>query len=306
VGPHITRVGRLLRASGFDELPQLLNVLRGDMSLVGPRPEMPFIVERYTSLQRKRLEVKPGLTGLWQLSADRHAEIHENIEYDLYYISHQSLMLDALILFETFCLTLGAIAALVISRNEERARAVPGPSTAPRMDEPYVLLALDQRRSDGIPAAWETFVPAAFAISDRWPVRMLVAGGNVEVYDQLLHEPMRRLGTRNRRCDYAFYGTRAELRALVHGARVVVSDLSHAALWAHEAGARLLAVRGSESRPSVRGLDGDEIIDALTGSLHGGATRGTATLADIGREIGSIPRAGPPPPIPRADAAPPV
>ena len=79
-------MGRLLRRTSLDELPQLLNVLRGDMSLVGPRPEMPFIVEQYSRLHRRRLAVKPGITGLWQLSGDRAFLIHENIEYDLYYL----------------------------------------------------------------------------------------------------------------------------------------------------------------------------------------------------------------------------
>ena len=83
---RITPIGRFLRRTCFDEIPQLLNVLRGEMSLVGPRPEMPFIVDRYTGLQRKRLSVKPGITGLWQLSGDRGRLIHENLEYDLYYI----------------------------------------------------------------------------------------------------------------------------------------------------------------------------------------------------------------------------
>jgi exopolysaccharide biosynthesis polyprenyl glycosylphosphotransferase len=107
--PRITRVGRLLRMGGFDELPQLINVLRGDMSMVGPRPEMPFIVAGYNDQQRIRLEAKPGITGLWQLSADRHSEIHENIEYDLYYIQHQSLLLDLLILVETVLFTGGVL-----------------------------------------------------------------------------------------------------------------------------------------------------------------------------------------------------
>ena len=83
--PRVTRVGHFLRRSSLDELPQLLNVLCGDMSLVGPRPEMPFIAEEYSPLVRERLKVKPGITGLWQLSADRSFLIHQNIEYDLYY-----------------------------------------------------------------------------------------------------------------------------------------------------------------------------------------------------------------------------
>ena len=99
--PRITRFGRWLRRSSFDELPQLLNVINGSMSLVGPRPEMPFIVEQYNELQRMRLKVKPGITGLWQLSADRRVAIHENMDYDLFYIHEQSFLLDVAILVQT-------------------------------------------------------------------------------------------------------------------------------------------------------------------------------------------------------------
>ena len=99
--PRVTPAGRFLRHTSLDELPQLVNVLLGQMSLVGPRPEMPFIVEQYTALQRRRLAVKPGITGLWQLSADRAFLIHENIEYDLYYVRHRSLFMDIAILLHT-------------------------------------------------------------------------------------------------------------------------------------------------------------------------------------------------------------
>lgn len=99
--PRITRFGRFLRRTSLDELPQLLNVLQGSMSLVGPRPEMPFIVEQYADTHRQRLQVKPGLTGLWQLSGDRAFLIHENIEYDLYYIQHQNFFMDIAILLHT-------------------------------------------------------------------------------------------------------------------------------------------------------------------------------------------------------------
>jgi exopolysaccharide biosynthesis polyprenyl glycosylphosphotransferase len=99
--PRVTPVGRFLRRTSLDEFPQLINVLLGQMSLVGPRPEMPFIVEQYTALQRQRLSVKPGITGLWQLSADRAFLIHENIEYDLYYVRHRSLFMDVAILLHT-------------------------------------------------------------------------------------------------------------------------------------------------------------------------------------------------------------
>jgi len=99
--PRITRIGRFLRRTSLDELPQLVNVVQGKMSLVGPRPEMPFIVEQYSERHRQRLQVKPGLTGLWQLSGDRAFLIHENVEYDLYYIQHRNFFMDLAILLHT-------------------------------------------------------------------------------------------------------------------------------------------------------------------------------------------------------------
>lgn len=99
--PRITAVGRWLRRTSLDELPQLFNVFRGDMSLVGPRPEMPFIVEKYDELQKERLSVKPGITGVWQISCVRGEPIHENVEYDLFYIEHRSMLLDIAILLKT-------------------------------------------------------------------------------------------------------------------------------------------------------------------------------------------------------------
>jgi len=113
--PRPTYFGRFLRDHGLDELPQLLNVLKGDMSLVGPRPEMPFIVDTYTERQRRRLAVKPGITGLWQVLGPRHRPIHEHLEYDLYYLRHRSLMLDFWILLRTM-----VIAA--IGKRRQRAR----------------------------------------------------------------------------------------------------------------------------------------------------------------------------------------
>src|ERR1035437_9306029 len=99
--PRVTHVGRWLRRTSLDELPQLINTLKGDMSLVGPRPEMPFIVEQYNSMHRQRLQVTPGITGLWQLSADRAFLIHENIQYDLYYIRNRNFFMDLAILLHT-------------------------------------------------------------------------------------------------------------------------------------------------------------------------------------------------------------
>ena len=79
----------------------MFNVLKGNMSIVGPRPEMPFIVEQYNEIQRERLRVLPGITGLWQLSGDRKKAIHENMDYDLYYIQNDSFFMDIAILIET-------------------------------------------------------------------------------------------------------------------------------------------------------------------------------------------------------------
>ncbi len=98
---RITPIGRFLRRSSLDELPQLWNVLKGDMSLVGPRPEMPFIVETYNEMQKQRLNVRPGITGLWQISPARKFAIHKNMDYDLYYINNQSFLLDMVILMRT-------------------------------------------------------------------------------------------------------------------------------------------------------------------------------------------------------------
>jgi exopolysaccharide biosynthesis polyprenyl glycosylphosphotransferase len=105
--PRITRLGRFLRRSCLDELPQLMNVLRGTMSLVGPRPEMPFIVRSYNSRQQQRLQVTPGITGMWQLSADRGLPIHENVEYDLYYIRNRTFFMDIAILIHTLFFAVG-------------------------------------------------------------------------------------------------------------------------------------------------------------------------------------------------------
>lgn len=100
--PRITRLGGFLRKTSLDELPQIINVIRGEMSLVGPRPEMPFIVDNeYTDLHHQRHRVKPGITGVWQISADRTREIHENISYDLFYVENRSLLLDIIILVRT-------------------------------------------------------------------------------------------------------------------------------------------------------------------------------------------------------------
>jgi putative colanic acid biosysnthesis UDP-glucose lipid carrier transferase len=98
---RITGVGRRLRGRGLDELPQIINVLRGEMSLVGPRPELPGIAAGYSEQEARRLEVTPGVSGLWQLYGDRDRAIHEEMKYDLYYLRRAKMWLDVKILAAT-------------------------------------------------------------------------------------------------------------------------------------------------------------------------------------------------------------
>jgi exopolysaccharide biosynthesis polyprenyl glycosylphosphotransferase len=100
--PRVTRVGRWLRRTSLDELPQLLNVVAGQMSLIGPRPELPEIVTTYEPWQHRRHLVRPGLTGWWQVSGRSDRPMHENTELDLYYVNNLSLWLDLLIVLKTF------------------------------------------------------------------------------------------------------------------------------------------------------------------------------------------------------------
>lgn len=99
--PRITKVGRFLRNTSMDELPQFFNIMKGDMSLVGPRPELPYLVDEYKPWQRKRFAVPPGLTGWWQVNGRSNKPMHLNTEDDLYYVQHYSLWLDLWILVRT-------------------------------------------------------------------------------------------------------------------------------------------------------------------------------------------------------------
>lgn len=102
INQFVTRVGQFLRKTSLDELPQLINVLRGEMSIVGPRPEMPFIVQKYyKERERRRLLANPGITGLWQVYGSRKRFIHEDLQWDLDYLQRRSLWLDIRILFKT-------------------------------------------------------------------------------------------------------------------------------------------------------------------------------------------------------------
>ncbi|MHC3376358.1 sugar transferase [Ligilactobacillus equi] len=99
--PRITKVGRFLRKTSIDELPQLINVIKGDMSLVGPRPPLPAEVDVYSEYDRQRLWVTPGMTGLWQVTVRNSVGFHEMVELDLEYISKANLWFDFIILLKT-------------------------------------------------------------------------------------------------------------------------------------------------------------------------------------------------------------
>jgi len=103
---RITRIGKLLREWGFDELPQLINVLKGEMSLVGPRPTLAYQVEQYNDFQRRRLEVKPGITSLAVVSGRNALSWEKRIELDVWYVDNWSLWLDLWIMLKTLWVVL--------------------------------------------------------------------------------------------------------------------------------------------------------------------------------------------------------
>jgi len=242
--PRITPAGRLLRIAGIDELPQLINVLRGEMSIVGPRPEMPFLVKDYTRMERRRLQVKPGITGLWQLSPDRGQEIHSNIEYDLYYIRHRGLAVDLLILGETFLFVMAAVGSLIArlvssgrAHIRERAAVRPEVPRTLESDGRYLLLALDQRRRPDEPASWRTVVAPVSSLSARWHVKVVVAERNEPRFEDIMKdaaddgEGTTKSGN-GHAPEYVSYREPHQVLELTKEAGVVVTDLPHVAGWA--------------------------------------------------------------------------
>lgn len=105
--PRITRVGKFIRKTSIDELPQLFNILKGDMSLVGPRPPIPREVEEYDEYQMQRLAVKPGLTCYWQVGGRNSIDFDEWVELDVNYIKDRSILLDIKLIFKTFFVLFG-------------------------------------------------------------------------------------------------------------------------------------------------------------------------------------------------------
>lgn len=106
--PRVTKIGKFIRKTSIDELPQLVNVLKGDMSLVGPRPPLPREVSQYSKIDLHRLLVVPGCTGLWQISGRSNVSFREMVMMDIEYINTRSLWLDMKIIFKTFKLLIGS------------------------------------------------------------------------------------------------------------------------------------------------------------------------------------------------------
>jgi lipopolysaccharide/colanic/teichoic acid biosynthesis glycosyltransferase len=105
--PRITKIGKFIRKTSIDELPQLWNVLKGDMSLVGPRPPLPREVAEYNNYHKQRLLVTPGCTGLWQVSGRNHVTFEEMVKLDIQYISERSVFFDIKIIFKTIRVLFG-------------------------------------------------------------------------------------------------------------------------------------------------------------------------------------------------------
>jgi lipopolysaccharide/colanic/teichoic acid biosynthesis glycosyltransferase len=128
--PRVIPLGSILRSSGLDELPQVINVLLGEMSLVGPRPCLPFEYEKYVPWQRERFNAAPGLTGLWQVSGKNRTTFVEMVQLDINYARHQTLWLDLKIIFET-------IPALIVQMRDDRKRKTSlVPPAQPKADVP--------------------------------------------------------------------------------------------------------------------------------------------------------------------------
>jgi exopolysaccharide biosynthesis polyprenyl glycosylphosphotransferase len=278
--PRLTTIGRFVRLAGLDELPQLINILRGEMSIVGPRPEMPQVVARYGDVERSRLRVRPGLTGLWQISPDRSAAIHENLEYDLYYLSRQNLVLDLLVLGETLLFAVRALGrSLLRAKPESRRktasqlRDLPGRTAGdqhavrPRNGS-VVFLALDQRRRDGEPVSWDRYIPRVPELADHFAVKILAARPNQMRISELVPATERSNGTEA--LDYVPYEPDS-IRETVSGAACVVTEMRHIADWASTAGVPTFLIDDGQFRLDAgpNGEDGS-LVEVVTTILGGG------------------------------------
>lgn len=129
VDPRVTRVGRLLRRTGLDELPQLWNVVRGEMNLIGPRPEQLLLLGLYEPWMQERHLIRPGLTGWWQIQHRDTRPMHLGIDKDIFYVRNQSPLLDAIIVWRT----LGIMAGGLVRFHPDLRKPWGGPETEPRV-----------------------------------------------------------------------------------------------------------------------------------------------------------------------------
>ncbi len=275
-----TRIGRLLRVSGLDEIPQLLNILRGEMSLVGPRPEMPFIADEYTPLQRLRLTAKPGVTGVWQLSPDREGSaIHDNIEYDLYYIRSRSILLDILILFETVFFTLDLLVAAMqeaarqgqpSSVGSEASSAGAGPSAVGGPRGGRLLLLLDQRRDHGAMASWQRDLADAVRLAGASDsvLEVLAARSNVPVLNEILHGGSFDPPPASGRVRFIPYEAKGGVEAAIRDAGAVATEVPVLEDLVRRLGVPLVQLRGDPDGPRV-GRDLTEAVLLAKGALAG-------------------------------------
>jgi hypothetical protein len=229
------------------------------MSLVGPRPEMPQIVAEYDEVQRQRLAVLPGITGLWQLSPNRSQAIHDNLEYDLYYLRQRKLSFDLLIMGETIVFIGRALARTIGNLAREvrwpRQIGVGRQASAPESGgREYVFVVLDQRRRPDEPASWKRYIPKAASLAHDMSVKLAVADRNAV--------RMRELSTGNghpesgRGLEYVTYGAREDVHDLTEEASLVVTDLDYVAEWASKHGVAVLRLADDEV-PGVVGPPSD-------------------------------------------------
>jgi lipopolysaccharide/colanic/teichoic acid biosynthesis glycosyltransferase len=134
--PDITRVGRMLRRSGLDELPQLWNVVRGEMAIIGPRPEQAELIHLYEPWQHQRHVVRPGITGWWQVHHRDGIPLHHNVEKDLHYIRHQGPWIDLVILLGTFKVVLTALLVASVATGGVAPNTASSDELAPEGEGP--------------------------------------------------------------------------------------------------------------------------------------------------------------------------
>jgi exopolysaccharide biosynthesis polyprenyl glycosylphosphotransferase len=217
--PRVTRIGRVLRATSLDELPQLLCVLAGTMSLVGPRPALPSEVEHFDTDLRRRIDVKPGITGLWQIESRDDESLSAYRRLDLHYVDNWSVWMDVAVLVAT----VGAVASRAIRVLGPGEAPVPGAHAAPRSPAPQVrplrIAMIGQR---GVPATFGGIEHHVEQLGRRLADR----GHEVTVYCRPNYVPERREGWLGMRVVRLPTVSSKHLDAIVHSALATVHAMA--------------------------------------------------------------------------------